>query len=166
MTAPQSTIFFFMIIALGLCLLPVLAAIGTLFTTRQGKSQTVATIYEAFIRSITATLFLWCIYEYAPRVDSTLRGFGTDLPILSELTLRFSRGIQRVTGTWWQFAVLLFFCTAVVAMIVAVFHQQGRNGLNHSREFSLLVSAVTFLGVGLVAIALILPCIKLLNDLS
>ena len=166
MTPPQSTIFFLIIIALTLCLLPVLAAIGTLFTTRQGKSQTVATVYEAVIRSITAKLFLWCIYYYAPSVGSTFRGFETELPMLTELTLRFSGGIRQVTGTLWQFVVLLFFCTAVVAMIVAVFHQLGSNGLNHSRKFSLLVSAVTFFGVGLMAIPLILPCIKLLNDFS
>jgi len=163
---PQSTIYFLIFIALALCLLPVFAAIGTVFTTRQGKSLTAATIYEAIIRSITAKLILWCVYFGAPSVESTLERLGTDLPKLTELTLKFSNGVRQITEIWWQFAGLLFFCTAVVAAITAVFHQLGGNGLNHSRKFSLVVSALTFSGVGLMAIALVLPCIKILNDLS
>ena len=166
MTDLPSPIVAMIVVALALCLLPVLAGIGTLFTTRKGKSLTVATIHEAVIRSATAKVFLWCVYYYAPSVDSTLSGFGTDLPLLTEFTLRLARGIRQITGTWWQFAGLLIFCTVVVALLTAVFHQLGGNSLNQAGMYSLLVSAVTFFGVGLIAISLILPCIKLLNDLS
>ncbi len=163
---PPSSIVNLTIVAPALCLLPILFAAGTLFTTRQGKSLAVATIYEAIIRSITAKLFLWCVYFGAPPVERTLAGFGTDLPKLIDLTFRVAGAIRQVTGTPLRIAGLLFFSAVVVAMITAVFHQLGSDGLSHSRKFSLIVSAVTFSGVSLMAIALILPCIKLLNDLS
>ena len=168
-TLPPSVVqlaIFVFIVAAALCLLPILFALGTLFTTRQEKSLTVATVYEAIIRSITGKLLLWCVYFVAPPVARTLAGFGTDQPLLTDLTLRFALAIRRVTGTPLRIAVLLFFCAAVVAMLTAVFHQLGSDGLNHSRRFSLIVSAVTFSGLGLMAIALVLPFIKLLNDLS
>lgn len=163
---PPSTVVNLIIVAATLCLLPILSAIGTIFTTRQGKSLTVATIYEASIRSITAKLILWCVYFGAPPVEHTLAGFGTALPKLTDLTLRFSSAIRQVTGTPLRIAGLLFFSAVVVAMMTAVFYQLGTDGLSHSRRFSLIVSAVTFFAVGLMAIALVLPCIKLLNDLS
>ena len=52
---------------------------------------------------------------------------------------------------------------SIVAINTSVFHKLGVGELMDSGKYSLVVSAVTFSIPGIMVIALLLPCVKLLS---
>jgi hypothetical protein len=150
----------------SVALLAILAMLSTALTTRDGKSLTVATVVEATIRSVTATLILWGIFFGMPAMNRISSGFGTELPKLTALFIKLGQSVQHAAGTPQRFGYLLFLSAAAVATDSAFFHQLGRSDLRQSRTFSIAVSLVTFFVLGVVAFMLALPLINILTDLS
>jgi len=155
-----------LIVLAALFLLPALAVFGAIFTTRPGKSLAIASAFESLIRSASALLFLGIVYFAAPAIGQTVVEFGIKMPKLTTLTLRLAQTIRQLTVTPWQIGRLLFFLVSAVAANGSMFYRLGRDDVADSRKFSLIVSAITFSILGLMAISLLLPCVKLLNDLS
>jgi len=146
--------------------IPIIIVFGTFFTTRPGKSLVLATTIEAAIRSLTAKLILWGIFNVTASVEQTLAGFGTSLPTLTALTLDFARLIREATGSPLSFGFLLFFCATAVAIDTAIFNQLGKHDLRRARRFSVTVSIITLSVLGLMTLQLALSYIKLLNHLD
>lgn len=158
-------IFPFIVLAI-LFLLPIVAVFGTIFFTRQGKLVKVASTFESFIRTVTVLLLLWIAYFGAPAISQMLAEFGIRLPGLTVFVLRLTELIRSFAHTPWQVGRLLFYCMSIVAIHTAFFQKLGVADVKDARKYSLIVSAITFSILGVMLIAFILPCIKLLNDLS
>ncbi len=155
-----------LIVLAVLFLLPILAVFGTIFFTRQGKLVKVASTFESFIRTVTVLLFLWIVYFGAPAISQMLAEFGIRLPGLTTSVLRLTELIRNFAQTPWQVGRLLFYFMSIVAVHTAFFQKLGVADFKDARKYSLVVSTITFSILGVMVIALILPCIKLLNDLA
>lgn len=159
-------VIFPLVILTVLILLPALAVFGTIFFTRQRKLVKVASTFESFVRTVTVLLFLWIVYFGAPAISQVLAEFGIRLPGLTVLVLHLTELIRSFAHTPWQVGRLLFYFMSIVAVHTAFFQKLGGADFKDARKYSLIVSAITFSILGVMVIAFILPCIKLLNDLS
>ena len=147
-------------------LLPVLAVFGTIFFTREGKLVTIASTFETVIRIVTVLVFLWIVYFGAPAISQALADFGIQLSRLTILVIRFTELISNFAQTPKQVGRLLFYFMSIVAVHTTVFQKLGTADFKDARKYSLIVSAITFSILGVMELALILPLIKLLTNLS
>jgi type II secretory pathway component PulF len=101
-----------------------------------------------------------------PRFGATLAGFVTTLPLVTEFTIGLSRTIREFASTPVGAAGVVLCFVAAVATDTTIYSRLAAKDVSQSRRFSIIVSVITLVTLGVMAISLVHPLINLHNDFS
>ena len=144
----------------------VLALLSAIPAARQPASIKNATIWEAMIRALTVTYFLCAVFVAIPLFERILAGFVTTLPLVTEFTIGLSRTIREFASTPVGAAGVVLCFVAAVATDTTIYSRLAAKDVSQSRRVSIIVSVITLVTLGVMAISLVHPLINLHNDFS